>query len=155
MLAILVPATGCAAAESDCLSRRDRRTDVAANQPRHFSFPRTMDGLPRLQNVGHLSSRLFAAQSRRQGRRLERPAKSDGGTWPRNKKEQGQVSAQRHSAWYRHGGFRGPLRLPCAIRNPKRRKPPRLVPQALLRRHLCYELCICSRSLRFSLLRLP
>src|SRR5882724_13003295 len=109
MLAIFVSATGCSAAESDCLPWRNRCADVAANQPQHFSFPWTMDGLPRLQNAGHLSSRLFAAQSRRQGRRLERPAKSDGGTRPRNKKEQGQVSAQRRSAWYGHGGFVGQL----------------------------------------------
>src|SRR5258708_6324763 len=139
MLAIFVPATRRAAAESDCLPRRNRCADVAANQPRHFSFPRTLDGLPRLQNVGHLSSCIFATQSRRQGRRLERPAKSDGGTWPRNKKEQGQVSAQRHSAWYRHGGFVGQRRLPGALRNPQRRKGARPFWYAILGGHLCHH----------------
>src|SRR5713226_4445488 len=115
MLAIFVPATGRAAAESDCLPRRNRCAYIAANQTRHFSFPRTMDGLPRLQTVGHLSFGPFTTPCRRQGRRLERPAKIDGGTCPRNKKEQGQVSAQRLSAWYRHGGFVGQRRLPGAI----------------------------------------
>src|SRR6266853_3993813 len=138
MLAIFVPATGRAAAESDCLPRRNRCADVAANQPRHFSFPRTLDGLPRLQNVGHLSSCIFATQSRRQGRRLERSAKSDGGTWPRNKKEQGQVSAQRRSAWYGHGGFVGQRRLPGAFRNPHSWQRSSPVRHAVLGRHLCH-----------------
>jgi uracil-DNA glycosylase family 4 len=64
------------------------------------AFPRRMAGISRHAIAGYVSPRVFAAQSGRQGRCLERSAKSDGCPRPGSKKRQALLIS--------HGNFAGP-----------------------------------------------
>ena len=57
-------------------------------------FPRPVAGISRPPVDGHLSSRVFAAQSRREERSLERSAKSNGRARPRSERAASPPSAQ-------------------------------------------------------------
>src|SRR5207245_10269014 len=73
---ISIPTVGCAETQSYRLPRQHRRADIAPNEPWYFPFSRRMAGFPRIQNAGHLPSRVFAAQSGGEGRSLERSSES-------------------------------------------------------------------------------
>jgi len=63
MLAILVPATTCLAAESDLFALGATGCATLLQPTAALLFSATMDGLPRCQNVVHLISRHIATQS--------------------------------------------------------------------------------------------
>src|SRR5580698_7671230 len=70
-------------AASERRSWRVCGADAAANDAGYFAFSRTVAGISRAKIDGDVSPGIFAAQPAREGRRLERFADGDGGTWPR------------------------------------------------------------------------
>src|SRR6266700_2191642 len=115
-------------------NRQPEKDEVMACSP----FSRRMAGFPRIQNAGHLPSRVFAAQSGGEGRSLERSSESHGRARPRSQKK-GEISAHGHSARRGHSvcvgkrGFSGALCNSCGWKSARR------AGHAGLRRGVCHD----------------
>src|SRR5580704_4571904 len=106
MLAVLVAPNRRHRTQSNRLPRKHRRADRSRNKSRHLAIPRTVARISRPKIDGHVSPGLFAAQSQREKRSLERLAKSHGRSRPRSEERQVRRSGQ--VLLIHHGNFAGP-----------------------------------------------
>src|SRR6266852_2374147 len=83
-----------------------------------------MAGISRKKTAGHVSPRLFAAQSAREKRSLEGSPKSHGRPRPRSEERQVFLTHHGNSARLADGADLGRLRFYCALRDPPYRHPP-------------------------------